>query len=252
MKNIFGILLLLFVLTECSSNVEIVESNEDDEKEYSTTIYYSPHADDEILSMGPGILHNLALNKEVIVVLLSEGMASTAFTLVNEKLEKDGHSKITKEEFGQARVTEFQNSVVELGVREDNLYVYGLTDANFTSNEVASIISSFEEKYPNSLHNVMSYDDPHNDHAATGKALRGLSEKQEIRHALYYIPIQEHKNMNYDGTYTVPQDNIKVFNDALKAYGKWSPDEEAYSIGYMSVPEYFMYAQKSLEGRWHR
>ncbi|MBO1915187.1 PIG-L family deacetylase, partial [Microvirga sp. 3-52] len=86
--------------------------------DYTTAIYYSPHADDEVLSMGSGILHNLALGKEVIVVLLSKGLASNAINIVNEKLEKEGHSPITPEEFGQARVEEFRNSVTSLGVSE--------------------------------------------------------------------------------------------------------------------------------------
>ena len=145
--------------------------------------------------MGAGILHHLALDNEVIVVLLSEGTASKAFNLVNEKLKNEGHLPITIEEFGQARVTEFQNSVAALGVSDDNIFLYNLEDGKITSKEVASIIYDFEGKYPNAIHNVMSYDDPHRDHAALGKALRGLKEEKKVHGdflTLYYIPIQEH------------------------------------------------------------
>ena len=164
MKHLIGIVLLFLVLTGCSMNAE----------EKSTTIFYSPHADDEVLSMGAGILHHLALDDEVIVVLLSEGKASKAFDLVNDKLENEGRMPITIEEFGQARVKEFKNSVAALGVSDDNIFIYNLEDGKITSEEVASIIHEFEEKYPNALHHVMSYDDPHRDHAASGKALKGL------------------------------------------------------------------------------
>ena len=180
MKHVFGILILFFVLTGCSSTGGKAYSNENDEKEYTTSIYYSPHADDEVLSMGPSILHNLELNKEVIVVLLSKGLAaSNTFTLVNNKLEKEGYLAITLDEFGEARVVEFRNSVAALGVKNDNVYVYELEDGKFTSNDVAPIILEFEEKYSNALHNVMSYDDSHSDHAASGKALHSLKTRWE-------------------------------------------------------------------------
>ena len=57
--------------------------------------------------------------------------------------------------------------------------------------------------------------------------------------------------MNYDGVYTVTENDVKAFNLALEAYGKWAPDESSYSIGYMSVLDDFKYARKALEGRWH-
>lgn len=250
MKRFLRILLVIICLTGCNPESKIM-TNEAFEKDYSTSIYYSPHADDEVLSMGAGILHNLALNKEVIVVLLSEGLASNALNLVNDKLEQEGHMTITREEFGQARVNEFRHSIAALGVSEDNIYVFDLDDGQFASNDVASIINDFEEKYPNALHNVMSYDDPHTDHAATGQAVTELKEKGNIQNGLYYLPIQEHKKMKYEGAYAVPEDRVHAFEQALEAYGKWSPKEGSYSIGYLSVRNYFEYAQKSLESRWH-
>lgn len=252
MKHILSILLVLIVLTACNPALnEVDNSTEFDEKDYTTAIYYSPHADDEVLSMGSGILHNLSLGKEVIVVLLSKGLASNALHLVNEKLENEGHSPISSEEFGQARVQEFRNSIARLGVNDDDIYIYNLDDGQFTSNDVASIINDFELKYPNALHNVMSYNDPHSDHAATGKAVKELMDKGDIQYGLYYIPIQEHKNMEFEGVYTVTADSVDSFEQALKAYGEWSPEEGSYSIGYLSVRNYFELSQKSLEGRWH-
>ncbi|WP_210469951.1 PIG-L deacetylase family protein [Sporosarcina sp. 6E9] len=252
MKRVLSILLVLILLTGCNPKGNGMDhSNEDLEMDYTTAIYYSPHADDEVLSMGSGILHNLALGKEVIVVLLSKGLASNAINIVNEKLEKEGHSPITPEEFGQARVEEFRNSVTSLGVSEDNIYIYDLDDGQFTSNDVASIINDFVDKYPNALHNAMSYNDPHSDHAATGQAVSELIENGDIQHGLYYLPIQEHNNMDFEGVYTVPEDRVDAFEQALKAYGKWSPEDKSYSIGYLSVRNYFELAEKSLEGRWH-
>lgn len=242
MKRIISLVILCTVLAGCQAV---------DENAYSTTIYYVPHPDDETLSMGSSILHNIELDKEVIVVLLSKGRASKVIHSVNKQLEKENLPSITLEEFGEARVVEFTKAVAALDVKKENVYIYDIEDGDFTPGDVALIIRDFAKKYPDALHNVMSYKDTHADHASTGKALRELIDAGEVRYGLYHIPVQRHNKMLYKGSYEVPTDLVDNYRVALDVYGIWAPEEGSYSIGQSSVRTYFDRAVVVMESRWH-
>ena len=217
---------------------------------FETVIFYSPHADDEVLSMGASIMQAKKANKEVIVVLLSKGLASSAFPFVNEKLAKYNLPPITLEEFGNARSAEFKKSVKQLGA--DHYYIYNLPDGNFLVEDTKKIINEFAEKYPKAQHHAMTYHDPHNDHAATGKALKELIDERKISNGIYHLPIQEFNNLEFDETDKVPFFERDQYKRALDSYGLWSPHEGYYSIGQSSVTSYFTMAEKELSSHWHR
>lgn len=220
-------------------------------EDYETSIYYVPHPDDETLSMGPSILYNIDQGKEVIVVLLSKGRASKVFYSVNKRLEKEQYPAITLEQFGESRVAEFRKAAATLGVQEENIYVYDVEDGAFTVEEVMPIIESFSKKYPGALHNVMSYNDTHRDHATTGEALRNLLKDHIVENGLYHLPIQRHQKMLYRGSYAVPTDFDERYQQALDVYANWLPEEGFYHIGQSSVKSYFERAILSKESRWH-
>ena len=197
-KNI--IILLLITLSILIGNGCSSQNN----KKFDTVIFYSPHADDEVLSMGASILQAKKENKDVIVILLSKGLASSAFPSVNKKLADHNLPPITIEEFGNARVAEFKKSVRQLGVNANQVYVYNLPDGHFSANEIKNIMLEFSSKYPNAQHHAMTYHDPHTDHAATGKALKQLIEDHKIKYGIYHIPIQEYENIPFDKIEKVP------------------------------------------------
>lgn len=242
MKRFVVLILLLIVLIGCQKY---------DESDYTTSIYYIPHPDDETLSMGGSILEHLALNKEVVVVLLSKGRASKVIKSVNKKLIKADLPGITIEDFGEARVREFTKAMEAIGINEENYYVYDVEDGQFTPEEVAPIIMEFEEKYPGALHNTMSYRDSHKDHASTGKALRKLLKQGKVEYALYHIPVQKQK-MQYKGSYKVPDGLTENYQNAVGMYGIWDPEDGFYHIGRSSVPTYFERAEEMMESRWHK
>ena len=101
MKKIGLTLCIAVFLSACSGGVDSPK----------TDVFYSPHPDDEVLSMGAAIIHSIENNKEVVVVLLSHGRASKAINKVNNKLLTEKQPAISEVEFGNARVTEFKNSV---------------------------------------------------------------------------------------------------------------------------------------------
>jgi LmbE family N-acetylglucosaminyl deacetylase len=89
-------------------------------------IFYSPHQDDEVLSMSVDILNHVAAGREVIVVLYTTGKGSfvqdvlngngtSAYwgTLHNPYLE--GYEELTDDDFSVDRNREFQSSLGQLG-----------------------------------------------------------------------------------------------------------------------------------------
>lgn len=214
-------------------------------------VFYAPHADDEVLSMGPAIMEALNSSKEVQVVLLSKGKASRAINTVNEKLEAEGHTTITPEEFGEARVHEFKAAVKALGLDESNISILDLPDGAISKEDVAEIILKKEREHEQVIHHVMSDSDPHSDHAVTGEALRELIKSNQIQNGRFYIPIQEHDKLPYKEIIKAEKSQQDRLLQALDAYGKWNPTSGSYSIGQISVSPYFEKAKTHMESRYH-
>ncbi|MEA3320530.1 MAG: PIG-L family deacetylase [Bacillota bacterium] len=235
------ILLLTIILAGCSAT-----------KNDQVDVFYSPHPDDEVLSLGPAIIHALASSKEVHVVLLSKGKASKAINTVNERLEAEGHPTISTEEFGDARVEEFKRAVEALGVAASNVTILDLPDGELNKEAVSKIIVQKDTMYNKVIHHVMSDKDPHSDHSVTGLALQKLINEEVVQYGKYYFPVQEHKNFPFDNKIKLLNKHQKArMIEALESYEEWDPASGSYSIGKISVPEYFIAAKNNMESRYH-
>jgi LmbE family N-acetylglucosaminyl deacetylase len=246
MRVIFLSLLLLCITISPLSGCSVMEA------EPETSVFYAPHADDEVLSLGPSILGQLDKGNKVAVVLLSHGEASQSLKTINTLLSEMKHPPLTAEEFGDSRVKEFRKSVKELEVESENVYVYDLPDGEVKKEDVIRVMKEMNKRYPSASHHTLSYEDPHRDHSASGLALKELVEKGTIDSARYYLPIQEFKNLEYDNTYPVPENRTDEYDNSLNAYRIWDPEKGFYSIGYHSVKSYFEKAEMYSESRWHK
>lgn len=194
-----------------------------------SVVFYIPHPDDEVLATGAGIQSYLAKGFNVQVVLLSHGRSSAVLqSLMNI------YPELTPEEFGNARVREFEDSMTRLGVNPANIHVYDLPDGGLTVDSVASVITEFESKFPSAEHRTLSFYETHNDHKNSGLALKKLLEEGKIRSGRFYISPYLHNQVN--GFIVRAADPGKVV-DALYAYKVNIPEQGRYSIGYLSVPD---------------
>ena len=218
----------------------------------ATAIFYSPHPDDEVLSMGSGILEAVDRKQQVIAVLLSQGKASKALEQVNERLRQEGHLPIEAEEFGAARAGEFREAAAQLGIKDNNIYIYDLPDGSLQVEEVKEIMAYFATQHPDAVHHTMTYKDPHRDHAAAGKALQELKKAGIIRHTVFYIPLQEWegKTSLFKRRTKTPQEKTVFHQQALDAYKTWDPANGRYSIGLISVPGYFEIIEQAYQSVW--
>ncbi|MBP3950073.1 PIG-L family deacetylase [Bacillus suaedae] len=238
-QKFYFFLLLLFILTGCTN-------------QHEHSIYYIPHPDDDILSFGPAILDDLKSNREVSIVLLTQGRASNAITLVNKQLEQEGSPPISVDQFGEARVNEFRKSMHVLGLTDEQLHILDLPDGGLEVDAVVDVIKQFNKDSIVQLHHAFTELDPHPDHAATGLALKQFQHSTKDTLARFYIPIQEQGNIDSSKSNSIKDNETKgIYQKALDAYGVWEPENNLYSIGHLSVPTYFQQASERMTSTWN-
>ena len=192
-------------------------------------IWYAPHPDDESIFMGASIA--LAADRQNILVMLTRGGASGAIKKVNARLDKP----LTRKEFMRARVRELRAAARALGIAEDDLIIKNLPDGGLDVPSVREVISEMVHRHPGAVHRTMSYLDPHADHRTAGEALRDAHRDDEVRRAVFYVPIP-----HLDEGVGTPVDlsdprGVAAKKAALREYHHWAPHERRYAIGQHSV-----------------
>ncbi|WP_312470475.1 leucine-rich repeat domain-containing protein [Neobacillus sp.] len=250
MKKLRIILMFLVVIT----SFQLIQLTGSAQVQKPVAIFYSPHQDDELLSMGMGIINSIAQGYEVHLVLMTDGGGATdALNAVNKKLEKEKFAPLTREDFIKARTEEFQQSAASLGVKMENIHLMNFPDGKLTYNQAKQTIETFEKTYPHAIHKSMSYADWHSDHAVMGKALNDLYNEHKIRDVRFYV-----KNVQYNtipGSNEAPKQmteaNLQKIKNASSVYKQWAPASQKYSIGYISVPSNFAGLEKDPQSRTH-
>jgi len=90
-------------------------------------IFYSPHPDDETLTLGVLVASHVLAGRKVHVVLFTDGRDSRAFPVVNARLKAEHRAPLTRAQFGAARVRECRAACAALGVPSANVHFEGLT-----------------------------------------------------------------------------------------------------------------------------
>ncbi|MBA4543298.1 MULTISPECIES: PIG-L deacetylase family protein [Thermoactinomyces] len=234
----------------------------------NVVIYFSPHADDEVLTMGVPLINDIRAGKEVYLVLMSPGSHSFARERINgaydiesnraelagkklkDNLYKSYHDPykehykdgwLTRKEFGDARLREFYLAAAAFGIPKDRIRVYNVVNDNFLYSQVRAIMASYAKKFPDATFKTMSRYDVHPDHAMCGRVMDDLFREHIVKHWVAYLSITTDRIMKVK----VPGSQMVVLRNpadkaillrACKAYNIWKPTEGLYAIGYHSVP----------------
>jgi LmbE family N-acetylglucosaminyl deacetylase len=91
------------------------------------SLFFSPHQDDELLSMGVDIVNHIQAGDEVHVILCTDGRNSTVRKNLNDNTNCDTcHTKhnynLSYETFIQSRDYEFNDSCWAMGVAKANVH----------------------------------------------------------------------------------------------------------------------------------
>lgn len=170
-------------------------------------VFFTPHQDDEVLSMGAAIRQHVLAGRQVWVVLLTDGGASAACPV----------KYATRAECVAERDKEFTAGVYNMGatptIRSDRM-PDGLLSADYVKRVVEEYYN-YGTGYKNASFKTMSESDDHPDHAAAGQGLRAAVGPTDKR---FYI--KESQWSTHAGSFT-PQYNLNTTLD-LYPFGKVS------------------------------
>lgn len=234
--------ILITLLIAASINVKGVDASTNINAN-SHVIFYVPHQDDDLLTMGVGIRNHINGGHNVHVVMLTDGAASAVRTKMG----------MTKEAFTKARNKEFALAMKALGVNSDNLDYRMFQDGKMTVSQVKSVIKEYELLYPNAKHKSYSYTDSHVDHKNSGTALNQMLSAGEVTDARFYVrrgtATPSGKRLFTERYRTSDKSTMLAGSAAYKRNRPWLG---YYGIGYRSVPQSFKTFDALPQSRYHR
>lgn len=120
------------------------------ERKKKKSLWFSPHQDDEVLTLGYGIINDILNGYDVHVILCTDGGGTgvlrkwrngTTCNLCQTIHYGYVGTNFTREEFSKYRDFEFVNCCLHLGVKSENIHIFGvnneidLEDLNFVNEE---------------------------------------------------------------------------------------------------------------------
>lgn len=163
-----------------------------------TMLYFCPHQDDELLSMGIDIRSSILKKHDVHVVLCTDGSKSIVRkTLNNGKLcskHEGSHTyNLSVEEFIRARDQEFMGSCTALGVKPANIHIPENRDidGSLSVKNAEDIIKHFLSVYGEDaiVCTISPTNGPaqHRDHKALGKAADNLLNRGILKEVRFFV-----------------------------------------------------------------
>ena len=214
-------------------------------------IYFAPHQDDELLTMGIDIASRIENGSEVYVVLCTDGSHSRIRTALGdgsfcEKCNEKHVFTLSVEEFIRSRDSEFLSSCSALGVKRENVLFEEkrITDGSLTPQNAEELIkkhlrligedSTVCTIYPN------DEKEQHHDHRNLGLAALKLKTDGVISHLElfeepYVAKIVEHTKGSEPETVIACGNIAERIENALGAYSVFNPPDGRFAIGYHSV-----------------
>lgn len=222
------------------------------EKPSKTVLYFAPHQDDELLSMGIDIAVSVKNGYDVHVIMVTDGASSNVrLRLGDRKYCEQCHEThvfdLTKEDFTATRDQEFFGCCAALGVKKENVHFADerIVDGNITLDKAKDIIKTFVERidkdstvctiYPNApeVH--------HRDHRTLGLAAKELFDEGVVKHIVLmeepYVAVEvDHAPEEEPTVFYAPDDIAKMIEKAVSSYFLWDPKNKRYAVGFHSVP----------------
>ena len=224
--------------------------------EGKTVLLFSPHQDDEALSMGAFAVQALDHGCSVRAVLCTDGSASFVKRELSDGLTCGFHTgehayELSDSQFIGARDSEFQDSCKALGLTSfDVANVQGrAADSKLTVQKAKDIIRYYLAKYPGAVVCTTSPSvgsEQNSDHRVLGEAALELYREDIIDDLRLFVE-PYYLNEFEQGSHSINLDETSLESDAERAsltlaaasYRVWNPDASRFAVGYHSVGSYF-------------
>lgn len=223
-----------------------------------TLLYFAPHQDDELLTMGIDISTSIKNNDNVHVILCTDGSKSYIRKVLNNGKTCSKHEgvhayELTEEEFTQARDREFLGSCTALGVPSENVHIFEnrFVDGSMTAGNAETAIKHYLKLYGDDciVCTICANTGPtqHKDHKSLGRAAENLLAKNVIKELKLFIEPYHAEKIIHNAALlpiypTIEEASLDIqekIKKAIASYSYWNPDEQRYAVGYHSVTTEF-------------
>jgi len=232
-------------------------------------LYFSPHQDDELLTMGVDICKTCLLpNKEVHIVLCTDGSKSPARQRLNSGKICSIHNQVhnynlSEEEFIKARDCEFIASCKGLGVLSENIHIYekravdGCLSVEYAQEIIEHFISIYgKEVEIRTIAPFRFCKYQHEDHYNLGLAAKLLLKEKFFVKAKFFIePYHFPKGLRkilISLFYNIKKEEIpdqikeKIEKAIQLSYTYWNPEGKKYAVGYHCVTAIFKQYKENI------
>ena len=226
------------------------------DKTSKTVLYFAPHQDDELLTMGIDIANSIKQGLDVHVILCINGSKSKVKNVLNNGktcgFHKDSHVfDLSTNDFVSARDREFIESCHCLGVPLSNIHIYPKrqSDRELSVENAQNIILEYLPLFSKNLkvcsiwHNNGT--EQHIDHKNIGNAVYNLYKCRKIKEVRFFKEPYCESETKFQKIQTTQDIEVKI-NNAIISYSKWEPENGRYAIGYHSVINHFDNYKKEM------
>lgn len=203
----------------------------------ASVVFFSPHQDDETLSMGPAIRRHVEAGHDVHVVLLTTGINSAV----------RAQTGLSRTRFAAARDDEYRRACTRLGVPAANQHIsrYSCPDGALTQAVAEDALRSYLDDVPGAwvkTYSHLTWPDRHSDHVATGRAAAALARAGTISNLRFYVePWQLSTARQATGVSVAAEraNDTAAVVAALDEYTVVDRGAGRFGIGGLSVPSAF-------------
>lgn len=235
-----------------------------------TMLYFAPHQDDELLSMGIDICESIRKGYEVHVILCSDGSKSYVRGLLKNGKGCAKHDgvhcyELSVEEFIQARDREFRSSCLALGVPEENIHIpeKRAVDGSMFQKDMENLMRVVAADYgEDAVVCTLAPDNgpaQHKDHKTLGRAALNLLKTGVVRQVRLFVEPYHYDQIAENPRLIPVEPRIleasgsvkKKIQAAIGAYSLWDPSRQRYAVGYHSVTTEFDDFLKEMKCRFY-
>jgi LmbE family N-acetylglucosaminyl deacetylase len=209
-------------------------------------VFFTPHQDDETLTMAADIRANFVAGRQVVIVLVTDGSASQ----VRNAMCTNKGVCLTVPEFVVGRNAE-QFAAIQHLAPGAQIFYENYKDGALTQAQATTVINKYVSLFPNGSYRTMSWLDEHPDHIALGQALRTMTNAG-------LIPNGDSQFEQFLGYWDImPVAGVFVAADAAvpgayDEYYYWNPPIGRYALGSQSVPAFFDAARLDSRSKLHQ
>ncbi len=223
-------------------------------KRKKTMLYFAPHQDDELLTMGVDICRSVRKGCEVHVILCTDGGKSNVRLWLNNGKDcpihpEPHHFEVSLEDFIRCRDQEFWGSCRALGVPESNIHLPENRDRDGSLSQknaedmIRRYVSACSGEITVCTISPNNGPKQHADHKTLGRAAENLLNKGEIPELKLFVEPYHYQDIAANPR-LIPilptiqkaeEEEAARIRQAVASYSHWDPSQGRYAVGYHSV-----------------